>query len=131
LGSGESDAGSGGAKPWILIQTQAERECEEVDRTNRFRKKGFCFIEILSPCPTLYQRRNKMGEGLDTMKYYRQMSKIRHGAPTTECALSKTGEIVVGRFVDRERPEYLELQRAQMLCLLGERYTEFEGSSRL
>jgi len=21
---------------------------------------GFCFIEILSPCPTLYQRRNKM-----------------------------------------------------------------------
>ena len=28
-------------------------------------KKGFCFIEILSPCPTLYQRRNKMGDGLE------------------------------------------------------------------
>ena len=35
------------------------------------KKKGFCFIEVLSPCPTLYQRRNKMGDGLDAMKYYK------------------------------------------------------------
>ena len=47
-------------------------------------KKGFCFIEVISPCPTLYQRRNKMGDGLDTMKYYKEMSKVRHGAPTSE-----------------------------------------------
>ena len=40
-------------------------------------KKGFCFIEVLSPCPTLYQRRNKMGDGLDTMKYYKEVSKIQ------------------------------------------------------
>ena len=26
-----------------------------------FKKKGFCFIEVLSPCPTLYERRNKLG----------------------------------------------------------------------
>ena len=39
--------------------------------TEMLNKKGFCFIEVLSPCPTLYQRRNKMGDGLDTMKYYK------------------------------------------------------------
>src|ERR1700685_1733929 len=71
-----------------------------------FAKKGFSFIEVLSPCPTLYQRRNKMGDGLDTMKFYKQASKVRNGAPTSEVALSKTGEIVVGKFVDRERPDY-------------------------
>ena len=49
-----------------------------------FKKKGFCFIEVISPCPTLYQRRNKMGDGLDTMKFYKQVSKIKHGAPTNE-----------------------------------------------
>ena len=27
------------------------------------RKKGFSFIEIISPCPTLYQRRNRLGDG--------------------------------------------------------------------
>ena len=72
-----------------------------------FAKKGFSFIEVLSPCPTLYQRRNKMGDGLDTMKFYKQVSKVRNGAPTSEVALSKSGEIVVGKFVDRERTRRL------------------------
>ena len=42
-----------------------------------FQKKGFSFIEVISPCPTLYQRRNKMGDGLDTMKYYKEKSKVK------------------------------------------------------
>ena len=53
-------------------------------------------------------------------------SKIRHGAPTSECTLSKAGEIVVGKFVDRDRPDYCELLRAQMTETLGERYAEPE-----
>ena len=91
-------------------------------------RKGFCFIEVLSPCPTLYQRRNKMGDGLDAMKDYKAKSKIRNGAPTTECELSKEGEIVVGKFVDRERPDYLEVLKAQLHQSLGERYIEPEVS---
>ena len=91
-------------------------------------KKGFCFIEVISPCPTLYQRKNKMGDGLDAMKFYKQVSKVRNGAPTSECTLTKSGEIVVGKFVDRERPDYLELLRAQMLASLGDRYAEPEVS---
>jgi 2-oxoglutarate ferredoxin oxidoreductase subunit beta len=79
-----------------------------------FAKKGFGFIEILSPCPTLYQRRNKLGDGLDTMKYYKEKSKIRNGAPTGECALAKQGEIVVGKFVDKEKPDYIELMRQHL-----------------
>ncbi len=74
-------------------------------------KKGFCFIEVLSPCPTLYQRRNKLGDALDTMKYYKSASKIKHGAPVSETGLSMQGEIIVGKFVDRDRPDYLELMR--------------------
>jgi len=91
------------------------------------RKRGFCFIEIISPCPTLYQRRNKMGDGLDTMKYYKQKSKVRHGAPTSELAITKDGEIVVGKFVDRDRPDYLELMRSRLSEQLGDRYVETEN----
>ena len=82
--------------------------------TEVLNRKGFCFIEVLSPCPTLYQRRNKMGDGLDTMKFYKQVSKIRNGASTADCSLTKSGEIVVGKFVDRDRPDYFELLRSQM-----------------
>ena len=98
---------------------QLSRSMEEV-----FKKRGFCFIEVLSPCPTLYQRKNRMGEALDTMKYYKEASRIRHGAPTAECSLSKAGEILVGKFVDRNRPDYLELMRSRMTEALGDSYIE-------
>jgi 2-oxoglutarate ferredoxin oxidoreductase subunit beta len=89
-----------------------------------FQKKGFGFIEVLSPCPTLYQRRNKMGDGLETMKFYKEHSKTRNGCPTSEVGLSKQGEIIVGKFVDRERPDYLDLMRQQLSAELGERYVD-------
>ncbi|MBZ5579410.1 MAG: 2-oxoacid:ferredoxin oxidoreductase subunit beta [Acidobacteriia bacterium] len=116
-------AGAAYVARWTTYHvTQLARSMGEV-----LNKKGFCFIEVLSPCPTLYQRRNKMGDGLDTMKYYKEASKIRHGAPTGECALTKSGEIVVGKFVDRDRPDYLELMRTQLHESLGERYAEPEA----
>ena len=89
-----------------------------------FSKKGFGFIEIISPCPTLYQRRNKMGDGLDAMKFYKQVSKVKHGAPTSEVALTKSGEIIVGKFVDRERPEFSDMMNAHLRQELGDRYIE-------
>jgi 2-oxoglutarate ferredoxin oxidoreductase subunit beta len=89
-----------------------------------FKKKGFSFIEVISPCPTLYQRRNKMGDGLDAMKFYKEKSKVRNGAPTSEVGLTLTGEIAVGKFVDRDRPDYLDLMRTQYAETLGERYVE-------
>jgi 2-oxoglutarate ferredoxin oxidoreductase subunit beta len=92
-----------------------------------FSKKGFCFLEVLSPCPTLYQRRNKMGDGLDTMIFYKEHSKIRNGAPTSEVALSKSGEIIVGKFVDRERSDYRDLMHEKMHESLGDRYVEREA----
>jgi 2-oxoglutarate/2-oxoacid ferredoxin oxidoreductase subunit beta len=91
-----------------------------------FKKKGFCFIEIISPCPTLYQRRNKMGDGLDTMKFYKEMSKVKHGCPTNEVGLSKSGEIVVGKFVDRERPDFSTMMRTYLEQQLGEEYIPAE-----
>ena len=89
-----------------------------------FKKPGFCFIEILSHCPTLYQRRNKMGDGLDAMKFYKDHSKIKNGASTSEVGLTKTGEIIVGKFVDRDRPDYLNAAREQFVESLGDRYVD-------
>jgi len=91
------------------------------------KKKGFTFIEVVTPCPTLYQRRNNLGDGLDAMKDYKQRSKIKHGAPTSEVALIPGGEIVVGKFVDRDRPDYLTLLRQQYGERFHEDYTQVSG----
>jgi 2-oxoglutarate ferredoxin oxidoreductase subunit beta len=98
---------------------QITRSIQEV-----FAKPGFSFIEILSPCPTLYQRRNRMGDGLDTMKFYKEKSKVRNGCPTSEVGLTKSGEIIVGKFVDRERPDFRQMMREQMQHSLGDRYVD-------
>ncbi|MGE5647970.1 MAG: thiamine pyrophosphate-dependent enzyme [Acidobacteriota bacterium] len=90
-------------------------------------RRGFCFIEVISPCPTLYQRRNKMGDGLDAMKYYKEASKIKPGAKASDAPIDKDGEIIVGKFVDRERPDYMELMRGRLSTQLGERYVEVEN----
>jgi len=92
-----------------------------------FKKKGFCFIEIVSPCPTLYQRRNKMGDGLDAMKYYKESSKTKNGCPTNEVGLTKSGEIIVGKFVDRERPDFTTMMRNYLEHQLGDEYIPAEG----
>jgi 2-oxoglutarate ferredoxin oxidoreductase subunit beta len=90
-------------------------------------KPGFCFIEVVSPCPTLFQRRNKQGDGLDAMKLYKEISKIRNGAATRDVPLDPTGEIIVGKFVDTERPSYLGSMYHQLAERLGDRYVCAEG----
>jgi|UniRef100_A0A7C4ASG2 2-oxoglutarate ferredoxin oxidoreductase subunit beta len=73
-----------------------------------FDKKGFTFIEAIAPCPTGYGRPNKLGAGLDEMRYYREMSEIKNGADPAEAAITLKGKIVVGAFVDVERPDFMQ-----------------------
>ncbi len=72
-------------------------------------KKGFTFVEVIAPCPTQYGRKNKQGSGLMQMNYYRDNSIIKHGADTREVGIDFDGPIIVGKFVDIERPTFLDL----------------------
>ncbi len=90
-------------------------------------KKGFSFIEILAPCPTLYSRRNKLGDGLNQMVYFKDNSEIRNGADTKTIPLEFQGKIVVGKFVDRERPTYLDLMNEYYSKKFGDKYVPYNG----
>jgi len=85
-------------------------------------KKGFSFVEVISPCPTLYGRRNRIGDSLDEMKTYKTRSQIKNGADTKEVDLGMGGPIVVGKFVDRERTTYQDAMEAFYTRKLGNRY---------
>jgi 2-oxoglutarate ferredoxin oxidoreductase subunit beta len=84
-------------------------------------KRGFSFIEIIAPCPTTYGRRNAMGTGLDTMRYYRENSVIKHFANPEEADIGLTGKIIVGKFVDREKPSYTDIMQYNLeVSMLGD-----------
>lgn len=90
-------------------------------------KKGFSFIEILAPCPTLYSRRNKLGDGLDQMVYYQENSEIKHGADTKTVGIDFQSKIIVGKFVDVERPTYLDAMNDYYQKRLGDKYIPYKG----
>ena len=94
--------------------------------TEALTKKGFAFVEVLSPCPTLYSRRNRLGDGLDQMKYYKESGVIRNGAPTNEVGIGFGGELVLGKFVDKERPPYHEAMQSHLVNVLGDSYRNLE-----
>jgi 2-oxoglutarate ferredoxin oxidoreductase subunit beta len=85
-------------------------------------RKGFRVIEVIAPCPTLYARLNKLGGGLDLMRFYHDDAEIRHGANTRDVDIAYQQRIVCGRFVDEERPTFLEMMHAHYRQVLGEKY---------
>lgn len=71
-------------------------------------KPGFSVVEVISPCAQYYSRINRLGDGMDMMKFYHDNSEIKHFEPTDNLSIGYQKEITVGKFVDRERPTYTE-----------------------
>jgi 2-oxoglutarate ferredoxin oxidoreductase subunit beta len=72
--------------------------------TEAMAKPGFSFVEVVSPCPVVYGRLNKEPDGLDTLRYYKERSVIRNGTDPKDADIELNRPIMVGKFVDRERP---------------------------
>ncbi len=85
-------------------------------------RKGFRFIEVVAPCPTLYARLNKLGGGLDLMRFYHDHAEVRNGADTRDVDIAFQERIVCGKFVDAERPTFLDMMQAHYRAVLGEKY---------
>ncbi len=71
-------------------------------------KRGFSFVEVLSPCPTSFGRRNKMGKSMDIVKYYHEKSVIRNGIDPSAATVDFGKHLIMGKFVDVERPTFLD-----------------------
>ncbi|HXX38141.1 MAG TPA: thiamine pyrophosphate-dependent enzyme [bacterium] len=75
--------------------------------------KGFAFIEVISPCPIYYGRFNRLGEALDELRYYKENTQVKNFAPPQELGLGTVGgKIVVGKFVEEQRPTFLDQLRS-------------------
>jgi 2-oxoglutarate ferredoxin oxidoreductase subunit beta len=88
-------------------------------------KRGFSFVEVIAPCSTLYARRNKLGDGLSLMRFYHDNSIIKHGADPREVDIGFQDKIVVGKFVDIERPTYLDSLNQGFKRVFGDKYKPY------
>ena len=89
------------------------------------KKPGFCFVEIIAPCPTIYGRRNRLGDALETMRFYKQNSKLQNGADTRALDIELGGPITVGTFVNRERPTLMQAMNSEIKAKLKDSFTPY------
>jgi 2-oxoglutarate ferredoxin oxidoreductase subunit beta len=70
-------------------------------------KKGFAFVEVLSQCPVEFGRKTGMGTAVQMLEWYKTKSVTLARAKGMS-AEELHDKIVVGEFVDIEKPELLE-----------------------
>ena len=84
---------------WTMIHTK--------DLTDAFTEamahRGFSFIEVLSPCPINYARRNKI-KLMDLVKKFQTHTIIRNDADPRDLDVDFEKGVVLGKFVDIDRP---------------------------
>jgi 2-oxoglutarate ferredoxin oxidoreductase subunit beta len=63
---------------------------------------GFSVVEILSQCPTYYGRKNRIGDAVDMLNYFKT-----HTTPIGSAKKKEDPELIErGIFVQEDRPEY-------------------------
>ncbi|MHA1713231.1 MAG: thiamine pyrophosphate-dependent enzyme [Candidatus Ranarchaeia archaeon] len=75
-------------------------------------KNGFSFVEAISPCPTYFERYNKLGDHLDALRRYKEISVVKRGVSPEDAVIDYKNRIVCGEFVDIEKPEYTDQLKA-------------------
>lgn len=106
-------AGASFVSRWTTIHVRQIQE----DILYSFRKPGFTFLEVLSPCPVGFGKSNNIDEGVDEMELYRERCVIDPTASMAELEIDLREEqpIYVGRMLDRDIPAYrpVSLEAAQ------------------
>jgi 2-oxoglutarate ferredoxin oxidoreductase subunit beta len=64
-------------------------------------------VEVISPCPTHFGRRNKLGSPIEMMKQLKEqgLNKVKYDMVPDE---EKSKYFLIGKMVDRDEPDFNE-----------------------
>ena len=99
-----ASAGASYVARWTALHTRRLTESIAI----ALNRKGFSFIEVVSPCPTVYARKNRSDAGFDLLEEFGERSHIDHNADPTKIPLDDEGEITCGVFINEDRPSFWE-----------------------
>jgi 2-oxoglutarate ferredoxin oxidoreductase subunit beta len=106
---------------WTVLHARDLMESIQEAILNR----GFSFVEVLSPCPINYGRRNKE-KAIDSMHIYQERTIIRNDAQPWELGIDFDKGIILGKFIETERPTCTD--RYDAVCRPKELMEEMKGS---
>ncbi|MFH0809010.1 MAG: 2-oxoacid:acceptor oxidoreductase family protein [Pseudomonadota bacterium] len=91
--------GASYAARWTSIHTHYVK----VAMTEMFEREGFCFLEVIAPCPTNYGRKNRLGVGSDMVKYFLDHSIAKVNPDPAEALIQFGTPIICGKFLDTHK----------------------------
>lgn len=62
---------------------------------------------------------------MNLLKYYYDNSVIQHGADTRTIDISYQSKMVCGKFIDREKPTFLQSMNTHLKKSLGDKYVPY------
>lgn len=86
---------------WTTLHVR--RLTQSIERM--MQKQGFCFVEVISPCPEIFGRRNKMKTGLEMMEWFKRASSVENFSDPSKAEITPE-RLVVGEFVNVEKVSY-------------------------
>jgi 2-oxoglutarate ferredoxin oxidoreductase subunit beta len=92
--------------------TYYARQTEQFIKT-ALAHKGFSVVEIVSQCPTIYGKLNKMGGPVEMLKWQRDnaipLDRVRQRwSDSTDVTADLGGKFLTGVFVNRDAPEFVD-----------------------
>jgi len=86
-----------------------------------FQVQGLAFVEIVSPCPPTFGDLNNFEDALAMMQYFKTCSRVDDHADLSKVALTMKvpDPIIVGNFVDLQKPTYHDIERKSTEATLG------------
>jgi 2-oxoglutarate ferredoxin oxidoreductase subunit beta len=99
---------------WTALHTR--RLTESIKKA--MQKEGFSFIEVVSQCPELYGRHNKMATAIKMLEWFKEASEVHHFSDPAKAGITPH-RIVVGEFVDIEKPSYGNLLVTKLAGISG------------
>ena len=98
-------AGASYVARWTSLHVQQMQESIE----KMMEHQGFSLVEIISPCPTRFGRKNRFKTGISMMKWYEEQSYKADGIELemTYADVLKNDLFPVGEFVVDSKPSYL------------------------
>jgi 2-oxoglutarate ferredoxin oxidoreductase subunit beta len=99
-------AGANYVSRWTTMHVRQVK----LDILASFKRQGFNFIEVLSPCPIGFGKSNNIEDGLEEMELYRQRCvMVQNGDVKLDILgidLREDKPIYIGEFVNRDRPAF-------------------------
>ncbi|HHS12209.1 MAG TPA: hypothetical protein ENN03_00410 [bacterium] len=94
---------------WTALHT------DELTRSisHGLKKKGLSVIDVISPPAEL-------------LDFYYRHSEIRNGEDTIHTGIEEEKKIIVGEFLERERPTFIESYNRQLEEVLGDQFVKIE-----